>query len=97
MSDSLGPVHQEVMCSTAFVTDMNDLRPLEFHHSALGQRNEVGNGHFTDNPSRIGMNTQKKALVPTPHNKPASPFSCAFVGCQCLHSTVPETGHTKPQ
>ncbi|EFW83752.1 hypothetical protein ALO43_200429 [Pseudomonas tremae] len=54
------------MCSTAFVTDMNDLRPLEFHHSALGQRNEVGNGHFTDNPSRIGMNTQKGAGSNTP-------------------------------
>ncbi|KPB16154.1 hypothetical protein AC516_1340 [Pseudomonas amygdali pv. sesami] len=59
-------MHQEVMCSTAFVTDMNDLRPLEFHHSALGQRNEVGNGHFTNNPSRIGMNTQKGAGSNTP-------------------------------
>ncbi|KPX51758.1 hypothetical protein ALO67_100675 [Pseudomonas amygdali pv. hibisci] len=59
-------MHQEVMCSTVFVTDMNDLRPLEFHHSALGQRNEVGNGHFTDNPSRIGMNTQKGAGSNTP-------------------------------
>ncbi|RMW14779.1 hypothetical protein ALO98_04280 [Pseudomonas syringae pv. tagetis] len=59
-------MHQEVLCSAAFVTDMDDLRTLEFHHSAFGQLNDVCDDHFTDHPLRIGMHTQKSAGASPP-------------------------------